>query len=428
MKQKTETENGFKQTEIGSIPEDWDVVNLSDNSVADLIMGQSPYSSTYNQDGVGLPFMQGKAEFGRIYPNPDKWCSSPSRVAEQKDVLMSVRAPVGDVNIAPFKCAIGRGLAAIRAKQKSKFLYLFFYLYFAKKRLEDEGTGSTFKAINKGVLENFKIALPEIDEQKNIIAVLSKLQQAIAQQEQIIAKTKELKRSLMQRLFTYGLRGEELKETEIGLMPESWDVKSIGEIAPFEGGFAFKSQDYKKTGVRLLKIANVSFGKAIWEDVSFLPEEYLTQYKEYVLNESDIVMAMTRPIVLGGIKVAKLSSRDCPCLLNQRVGRFKPAIMTNPEFLYQFLFTKHFVNHILYCAGGSQQPNISAKKIEECLMPFPELDEQNQIAEVLSQIDQKIGNELFKKMNLEYLFKAMLQLLMTGQVRVKDIDFGKEYE
>lgn len=226
-------ENGFRETEIGPIPSEWDVLNLSNEMVADLIMGQSPASSTYNQAGEGTPFMQGKAEFGSVYPNPNKWCTAPSRLAEKDDILMSVRAPVGNVNIAPFKCAMGRGLAAIRAKKGSAPLYLFFYLTFSKKRLEDEGTGSIFKAINKGVLENFKIALPEMGEQKNIVVVLFKIQQTIAQQEKIIGKTKELKRSLMHRLFAYGLRGEELKETEIGLMPESWKLVSVGEVYEF---------------------------------------------------------------------------------------------------------------------------------------------------------------------------------------------------
>src|SRR3989344_1394971 len=141
MATRQEISSGYKQTGIGVIPEDWNMVKLSDEGVADLIMGQSPSSSTYNEDRIGLPFMQGKAEFGYIYPNPDKWCSVPSRVAEKNDILMSVRAPVGDVNIAPYKCAIGRGLAAVRAKQKSNFLYLFYYLQFAKKMLEAEGTG-----------------------------------------------------------------------------------------------------------------------------------------------------------------------------------------------------------------------------------------------------------------------------------------------
>ncbi|MBI3760256.1 MAG: restriction endonuclease subunit S, partial [Chloroflexi bacterium] len=90
----------FKQTEIGLIPEDWEVVKLGDESVSRLIMGQSPTSDTYNITGDGLPFFHGKADFGGKYPTAAKWCSTPIKIAEANDVLMSVRAPVGDVNLA----------------------------------------------------------------------------------------------------------------------------------------------------------------------------------------------------------------------------------------------------------------------------------------------------------------------------------------
>lgn len=306
------------------------------------------------------------------------------------------------------------------------YYLLSFYNQGNTNELQQRTTG--IRNLNFSDYKKIAIPLPMIKEQTTIIFLLRKLQQAIEQQGKIIEKTKELKRSLMHRLFTYGLRGEELKETEIGLMPKSWELKLLESVAPFQGGFAFKSNDYKKSGVRLLKIANVSFGKVLWEDVSFLPEEYLIQHSEYVLNENDIVMAMTRPIIAGGIKVAKITVTDSPCLLNQRVGRFKANPMLNTDYLYQFLFTNKFVNYILYGAGGSQQPNISANKIGQYFIPCPSLDEQKEIANIFLNLDNKINQAEDKQINLRELFKSLLQLLMTGQVRVKDIDFGKEYE
>ena len=94
------------------LPKGWKIVKLGD--LCDIVMGQSPPSSTYNSDGIGLPFFQGKAEFTELYPLTKKWCSEPKKIAELNDILLSVRAPVGDTNIANQKCCIGRGLAAIR--------------------------------------------------------------------------------------------------------------------------------------------------------------------------------------------------------------------------------------------------------------------------------------------------------------------------
>ena len=107
----------FRHAEVGSVPEKWKVVELGDQSITELIMGQSLPSLTYNEKGEGLPFFQGKIEFGEIYPTPIAYCSDPIKIAEPNDILFSVRAPVGEVNIAPFRCCIGRGLSAIRVRR-----------------------------------------------------------------------------------------------------------------------------------------------------------------------------------------------------------------------------------------------------------------------------------------------------------------------
>lgn len=413
-----------------TIPDDWNVKILGD--IADVSSGGSAPQ--------GDKYFDGESPFVRVQ-HIDQDTDSINRYdlitdeAVKKYKLKKYKAgtivfPKSGASIylekravLPVDAYIASHLCAVNSAQRD--VYQDFLFYSLKHILLSKGKADGYPTLNLSEVKRVAIPVPAFEEQKKVVRVLSVIKKAIEQQEKIIAKTKKLKRSLMHRLFTYGLRGEEIKETEIGLMPKSWEVKSMEEIAPFQGGFAFKSQDYKKTGIRLFKIANVSFGKVMWEDVSFLPEGYLAQYKEYILNEGDIVMAMTRPIVSGGIKVTKLSKADCPCLLNQRVGRFKPAIRTNPEFFYQFLFTKNFVNHILYGAGGSQQPNISANKIEECLMPYPTIEEQKEIANILLNIDNKLSQAEARRQALQSLFKTMLNLLMTGQVRVKDIDFGE---
>ncbi len=131
--------------------------HLSD--MADIIMGQSPDSSTYNDEKNGLPFYQGKTEFGDKYiKEPIMWCSAPTRISEKDDILLSVRAPVGSVNIATEKCCIGRGLAAIRNKNIASSLFLFHALKALEKQIEASGVGSTFKAITKDSV--YKIAIP----------------------------------------------------------------------------------------------------------------------------------------------------------------------------------------------------------------------------------------------------------------------------
>src|SRR2546428_539071 len=136
--------------------------------VADVSMGQSPPSSTYNTTGEGLPFLQGKFEFGEVYPTPVKYCSKPIRIAEQDDILMSVRAPVGPVNLSPAKCCIGRGLSAIRGQStRMDQLYLFYFLRSAEERISALGQGSTFVAIGRNDIERIEIPHPiDLSEQR----------------------------------------------------------------------------------------------------------------------------------------------------------------------------------------------------------------------------------------------------------------------
>ena len=146
------------------------------NDVADIIMGQSPLSQSYNKDKKGLPFYQGKTEFSDIYiKEPTVYCNSPIKVVEENDILMSVRAPVGDVNIATQKSCIGRGLASIKPK-KIDYLYLFYLLKEQKSKIEKIGVGSTFKAINKNNISTLKISIVEKDKQNKIRNYLSSIE------------------------------------------------------------------------------------------------------------------------------------------------------------------------------------------------------------------------------------------------------------
>ena len=191
----------YKETPIGKIPVDWEVVPLS--KISGINMGQSPPSQDCNEEKDGLPFYQGNAEFRPKYSSPKKWCKRPKKTVEQGDILISVRAPVGDINIAPHKCCIGRGIAAVRAKDAyDNFLYHSILLH--RKALSKICQGSTFEPINRKELTELLISLPPLLEQKKIAEILTTVDDAIEKTTQIIDKTKELKKGLIQRLLTPG--------------------------------------------------------------------------------------------------------------------------------------------------------------------------------------------------------------------------------
>ena len=154
---------------------------LSD--VADVIAGQSPTGDNYNAEKIGMAFYQGKKEFGDMYlGEPTTWTKSVSKIAKPNDVLMSVRAPVGPVNITNFECCIGRGLAAIRPiKNKATTEFLYFYLHSIESQLVGK-EGTVFASINKAQIQEIEIPLVPVDEQDQMVA---KIKAALSEIESI---------------------------------------------------------------------------------------------------------------------------------------------------------------------------------------------------------------------------------------------------
>ena len=138
---------------LPKLPNGWVWTTLEE--ISEIILGQSPPSSTYNTDGEGLPFYQGKLEFGKLYPTPRKWCTKPKKIAQKGDVFISIRAPVGPTNICPEKSAVGRGLAAIRGLNGIQPSFILFLMRRFENEIASRGTGTTFKAITGNQLKNF---------------------------------------------------------------------------------------------------------------------------------------------------------------------------------------------------------------------------------------------------------------------------------
>jgi type I restriction enzyme S subunit len=188
---------------IGEIPEGWDLHKLK--FVDSVIMGQSPDSEDYNYDQKGLPFLQGNAEFGEIHPSPQIWCETANKKAIEKDILLSVRAPIGAVNIADQKYGIGRGLCAIRSK-KSNYKFLYYQFLSRNEELNSIGTGSTYTAISTDEVGNFVIINPPEKEQLSIASFLDKqiarIDSTVSKIETKIILLEEYKKSLIHNTVT----------------------------------------------------------------------------------------------------------------------------------------------------------------------------------------------------------------------------------
>ena len=189
---------------LSELPNQWVWTTLEE--VSEIILGQSPPSSTYNTDGKGLPFYQGKSEFGQLYPIPRKWCTAPKKIAKKDDVFISIRAPVGPTNLCPEKSAIGRGLAAIRGLHRIQPFFILYLMRRFENEIASEGTGTTFNAITGNQLKTFEIPLPPLLEQEQIVSELewcfSIADKIEATLDTALKRAEHLRQSILKQAFS----------------------------------------------------------------------------------------------------------------------------------------------------------------------------------------------------------------------------------
>lgn len=384
-----ETGEKFKNTPIGKIPVDWEVLPLS--QVAELNMGQSPLSQDCHDYKDGLPFFQGNADFGPKYPTTRRWCKKPLKLAQKDDILISVRAPVGEINIAPYECCIGRGLGAVRAT-KINGEYLFQSMLFHRKALEKVSQGSTFEAINRKELSDFLMFAPPLSEQKRIAEILTAVDEVIETTNEVIKKTRELKKGLMQTLITRGIGHAEFKDTPIGKIPVDWSVIPLKELVFLEYG-------------------------------SSLPERERREGTISVYGSNGIVGFHNEKLVDGpGIVIGRKGTVGA---ISWSEGDFWPIDTTyyisarsfggDLKWFFYLLSSLHL--EILNAATGV--PGLNRDTTHSLIVPLPPKDEQKKIAEILSEVDSAIENQAAHKQKFEIMKKALVQVLLTGKVRVK---------
>ncbi len=356
------------------------------DSICILNMGQSPDSTSYNVEKNGLPFFQGNADFGILHPTVRIWCDSPKKIAMPNDILISVRAPIGALNIADTECCIGRGLAALTVNASICINeYLWFAISSKVDELNSKGTGSTFKAISKNVLADTEIPLPPLNEQRQIADILNKVTHLIDVRKQQLSKLDELVKSRFIELF-----GDRWTNNH------GWQQKPLSECAEFYNGKAHE-QVVDKNGEYILVTS-----RCIASDVTDFRR---TKELLFPLVIDDICMVMSD--VPNGKALAKciLIDKNNKYTLNQRICCFRNYKL-NKVFFYYFL-NRH--EYILSFDNGNSQTNMRKDDLLSCPVIIPPMELQNKFAAFVEQTDKlksEVKNSLKK---LETLKKSLMQ-------------------
>lgn len=355
---------------------------------------------------------------------------SATKVVPKDSIIFATRVGVGKVGINRIDLAINQDLAGVlidNDEHDIKFLAYQLGIDSIQQYVAMNKRGATIKGITRECLAQIRLNLPPLEEQREISHILSTAQRAIQVQERIIQTTTELKQALMQKLFSEGLRGEPQKETEIGLVPESWEVVELGEYFQIKHGFAFDGEFFKPSGDYVLMTPG-----HFHEEGGFRDQGEKTKYftgdipQEYVLAKDDLVVAMTeqKSGLLGSAAFVPEGNRY---LHNQRLGLI--INLDTKRLCKGYLF--HVFNlpllrvEVAKTSTGSKVKHTSPTKLRAVKVPIPPtVGEQAEIASALSATQEKINIAKNRKKQLHDIFDALLHELMTAKTRVHQFSFS----
>lgn len=382
--------------------------------LATITMGQSPDSAAVNGAEVGLPFLQGCAEFGARFPLPRLHCSPPLRVAKSGSILISVRAPVGTTNRADQDYCIGRGLGAVLAKPGiADDVFLLHAIEANLEFLHRRSQGSTFLAIGSKELSSLPVPAPGFAVQRRIAEILSTLDEAIEQTEALIAKHQQIKVGLMHDLFTRGVTPDGhlrptrdqapglYKESPFGWIPKEWEVKPLSAVVEFLDGkrVPLKEDDRSK----------------IPGHIPYYGASGIIDYIDKWLFDDELILL--------GEDGENIVSRNLPlafkvngkCWVNNHAHVLKPKAGHSISYWTEQLEWKDYAS----LTSGSAQPKITQGKLTNMMVVVPSLAEQKVISKRAEYMADHLAAEKTFWGKLKLQKHGLMHDLLTGRVRVR---------
>jgi len=387
----------------------WKTVNLCD--ICEINMGQSPKSEYYNTNCEGLPFLQGNRTFGAKYPTFDIYTNFSTKTAEVGDVIMSVRAPVGDVNITPIKMCLGRGICGLRHKDgEQEFLY-YLMRYYSKDLIKRE-SGTVFGSINRNDIATLNVSIPPLIEQIEIGQILRVLDDRITINEKINHHLEQIAQAIFKSWFVDF-------EPWDGKQPVNWHVAILGDLVQIIDNrgktppFAPMPTDYPIIDVKALSGSQrvVDFKNC----TKFVEAEiYHSWFRSGHPQSYDILLS-----TVGSLAEMKLFLGNRGCIA-QNVVCFRSKM---PLYLFQYL--QYIKNDLVSYNIGSVQPSIKVTHITKHPILVPTDEILQQFNEAMQSITEEIYTNHCQSEHLATLRDTLLTRLMSGELSVSDIVGGK---
>ena len=393
-------------------------------------MGQSPSSIFINEDSLGVPFLQANADFGDVTPQPHFWCTRPNKIASEDDLLLSIRAPVGEINIADQDYCIGRGLSSI-----SFFGIDRTFGYYAIQQnlsfLHLRSQGSTFLAVNKKDVSELPLFVPTgtaaDKEQAKIAEVLTAIDAVIEKTKALIAKYQKIKEGMLQDLLTNGIdeRGQirspkthKYKPSRLGMIPVEWECGPLSDIAKI-------NPRTSKKGIKTNEL------------VTFIPMEDVSEegrwiYKEkvdFLVCSSGYTAFMNNDVLFAKITPCMENGKGCLVEDSTTIGFgstefhvLRAKTLGDASFIYYWTISRRLREKaVAYMTGSAGQQRVDAKFFTQFLIGIPLKKEQGWIASKMRSVDMKLEREKQVLLKLELQKQGLMQDLLTNKVSVEPL-------
>ncbi len=378
----------------------WPLVPLSDAAL--IQMGTAPPGSSYNEASEGVPMIAGAGDYGEKYPLPKKWTTQPTRMTNEGDLIVCVRATIGDLNWADKKYCLGRGVAGVRAKRNVADLgYLAHVIASKKRELTKLGTGSTFLAIRRDDLKGLQIPLPPLKEQKRIAAILDKADAIRRKRQQAIELADQFLRSVFLDMF-----GDPVTN------PKGWLKKKISEIGDVATGNtpSRKIEAYYGGYIEWIKSDNIN-----------TPNHILTEASEYLSEEGTKV---ARIVTAGSILVTCIAgSMDCignialsnrRVAFNQQINSITPFEADQLRFIYaQLLYNKNLVQE---ASTKSMKGMVSKSKFSDIELIVPDKKSCQKFSQLFAETNNWTDKLTVQLTISNSIFDALAQQAFSGEL------------
>ena len=350
------------------------MVHIPLNDVCKINMGQSPDSSSYNEVGDGIPFFQGNADFGERYPVTRVWCNAPTKIAKAGDILISVRAPIGALNYAKEKCCIGRGLAAITPDEsRVSSPFVFWFLRGKSAELNSKGTGSTFKAIGRRILEKTMIPQMDLRQQRLCADNLERVYTIVQKRKQQLRLLDNLIKARFVEMF-----GDPMAN------PNGYATRLYGELFELNaGGTPSKTKpEYWENGTIPWIGSNLCQNVILYENDG----KYISQ-EGYDHSSARLFPKDTVLIALVGATIGKTALLKFETSTNQNVLGVRHIAESGYDPMFVFYYTQ-FLYHKFMSIGDGGFNMASKGFVSELPMYDIALSAQKKFASYAKQVDK----------------------------------------